>query len=687
MLRKYLASFLLLTLLLALAAGRYSAASTYDYFVPLPLAQQTSYDGNIIYNAGLPALYVMDQNPTDKVTRVPSRFSRLSLTNTVSANFTITYLADAQTDTWGERCYPFPEPAKAALSAAAGIWASLVNSSVPISLRVCWANLGSTLTIGYSGSTAQIKNFANAPRSNTWYQKALANALAGVELEPGSFDMELTYNGYYAWYYGMDGNTPSSQLDFMTVVLHEITHGLNFSTSIQYSSGYGAWGNDTGYPNIYDTFLVTGAGRQLIDTSLYGNPSIVLGSALSSGDLWFNGSNAMAANGGQRVKIYAPSTFSPGASISHLDYSTFAGTANGLMAYALAQGRSIHDPGPVTLGVLKDLGWPVPKQPLTVGKSGSGGGTVTSTPAGIQCGNVCSGVFTGGSRVTLTAQAANDSVFVGWGGACTGTVNCQITMSQARTVVASFNLQTVALTVDKLGTGTGKVSSTPAGIDCGSTCGGMFTKNTTLTLTAQAANDSVFVGWGGACSGMANCLITMDQAKTVSAAFEKKVPPSSYRLTVNDAGSGTGTVNSIPAGIRCGSICQAEFRSGKAIRLIARAVRESVLAGWSGACSGMGPCLVRMDQDRQVTAHFAVKTYRLSVVRTGNGSIIGDRPGIACGNQCVMNYPSGTRITLTAQPSEGGLFKRWGGDCAAAGRKTSCTVNMNRGHGVRAIFQ
>jgi hypothetical protein len=132
---------------------------------------------------------------------------------------------------------------------------------------------------------------------------------------------------------------------------------------MSYSGGSGSWGFATGYPTIYDTFTRDGSGNQLINTSVYPNPSTALGSALTSDNIWFHGSNAMAANVGVRVKMYAPSTWSSGSSYSHLDYTTFNNTVNQLMVYAISSGESIHDPGPVTKGLLKDLGWqPVQKQ-------------------------------------------------------------------------------------------------------------------------------------------------------------------------------------------------------------------------------------------------------------------------------------------------------------------------------------
>ena len=80
-----------------------------------------------------------------------------------------------------------------------------------------------------------------------------------------------------------------------------------------------------------------------------------------------------------------------------------------------------------------------PSYALTVSKSGSGGGTVTSSPAGITCGSDCSEAYASGTSVTLTAAAASGSTFAGWSGACTGSGACTVTMSAARSVTAAFN--------------------------------------------------------------------------------------------------------------------------------------------------------------------------------------------------------------------------------------------------------
>jgi len=348
----------------ALLFTQYAWASpAIEYFGPAPLEPQLSSDGKTLYNAGQPVVYVDNPNPSYVPLRIPARFDLLKLPEYATATFSITYVADGGTDPWGERCYTFPEEAKTPFDAAANIWANILQSSVPVTISACWASLtGSSL--GYSGGGPLRRNFAGAPLANTWYAGSLANALAGSDLDPSRFDMHITYNLNFSWYYGTDGNTPSTQHDLMTVVLHEIAHGLNFSGSMTYSGGQGSWGYGTGYPNIYDTFMRDGSGNQLIDTGVYANPSTALGSALTSDDIWFHGSNAMAANSGGRVKMYAPSTWRAGSSYSHLDYDTFNNTLNQLMVYAISAGESIHDPGPITRGLLKDLGWNISTGPI-----------------------------------------------------------------------------------------------------------------------------------------------------------------------------------------------------------------------------------------------------------------------------------------------------------------------------------
>ncbi len=162
---------------------------------------------------------------------------------------------------------------------------------------------------------------------------------------------------------------------------------------------------------------------------------------------------------------------------------------------------------------------------------------------------------------------------------------------------------TYLLKVTKHGNGSGVVSSSPAGINCGSDCNQSYTSGKKVKLTAKAKSGSVFAGWSGACSGTSStCTVTMNQAKTVTAAFTAK---GYYLLTVSKAGSGSGTVTSTPSGINCGSDCNHSYRNGTKVKLTAKAKSGSVFAGWKGSCSGRSAtCQITLSKTRAVTATF-----------------------------------------------------------------------------------
>jgi hypothetical protein len=122
--------------------------------------------------------------------------------------------------------------------------------------------------------------------------------------------------------------------------------------------------------------------------------------------------------------------------------------------------------------------------------------------------------------VALTATPADGWAFTGWTGACTGTGACSVTMNGPESVSASFTQVAYALTVANGGNGT--VTSSPAGINCGSTCSASFN---TVTLTATPADGYAFTGWGGVCSGSgATCTVTMSTAESVAVTFMATTP-------------------------------------------------------------------------------------------------------------------------------------------------------------------
>src|SRR5690348_4549892 len=250
----------------------------------------------------------------------------------------------------------------------------------------------------------------------------------------------------------------------------------------------------------------------------------------------------------------------PGAS-SYADRSVVTGSTYCYRAFAYdAEGQSPYSD--------EACGTAVDCLDLSVSRQGTGSGTVTSIPSGINCGTTCAGSFVGGS-VTISAAASQGSFFAGWGGSmCSGTDACTLAGNIGAVVTATFTEVRYTLSVTKTGLGT--IVTNPAGISCGSACAIDYPAGTQVALSATPGTGYVFGGWSGACSGTAGCTVAMNAPASVSATF---VPPLTATCSVTTgevavaySGSCTGTgglapysctlaAGTLPAGLALGSSC------------------------------------------------------------------------------------------------------------------------------------
>ncbi|MDQ3365226.1 MAG: hypothetical protein M3680_07345 [Myxococcota bacterium] len=317
---------------------------------------------------------------------------------------------------------------------------------------------------------------------------------------------------------------------------------------------------------------------------------------------------------------------------------------------------------------------------VTVGRGGAGSGTVAGS--GLDCGATCTITVDHGTLITLGASPGALSTFAGWGGACTGTGTCAVTVTAPTTISASFVLDDVTLFVNRNGTGAGTV--TGIGISCGADCQETYSAGQAVTLTATPGTGSTFTGWtGGGCAGTGTCTVTMTAATSVTATFTL----ARFALTVTRAGAGAGSVTSAPAGIACGVDCTETYDHGTSVTLTPAAAASSQFAGWSGACTGTGACVVAMTAARAVTATFQPTPRTLTVSRDGTGAGTVTGTGISCGTDCTETYPHGTMVTLTATPSTAAAtastFAGWSGACAGTG---ACTLTLTSAATVTAKF-
>lgn len=251
----------------------------------------------------------------------------------------------------------FSATAIIAVEHAASILESILPDNVHITILASWENITESGVLANSSATGYALGWGiDAWKPGAVYPVALAEKIAGEKLnEDLEGDIEFHVNSSINWYLPTDGNTPTLRYDLVTVVIHELIHGLGFFDSFYVEASTGSYGVSS-LPLIYDLFVENFSGQKLTDTLLFPNPSTALKAQLTGNLLYFNGPVVNSYLSAGRAKIYAPTTFEAGSSIAHLDEETYK-TTNALMTPFISKGEAIHDPGMLVRSMLGDMGW------------------------------------------------------------------------------------------------------------------------------------------------------------------------------------------------------------------------------------------------------------------------------------------------------------------------------------------
>ena len=244
----------------------------------------------------------------------------------------------------------FPEWAKEQFQAAADVWSANFQSSVPVTIDVSWTRTSSSDILGSARPGSFFSGFVGAPDQSLWYASALANALAGRDLNGNSPEMVIQVNSFANWFRGTTGLPGNNEYDLQSVFLHEMAHGLGFLSNDSYDSFFNLGSLDE--PTPYDAYAQTEDGRRLADLD---SPSLELGLALRSKLVW-SGPLGIAANGGEKPLLHTPSTYQDGSSVSHLDDATYSSAGkDSVMTPSLNPGEVFHEPGPLLLAMMQDM--------------------------------------------------------------------------------------------------------------------------------------------------------------------------------------------------------------------------------------------------------------------------------------------------------------------------------------------
>jgi hypothetical protein len=239
---------------------------------------------------------------------------------------------------------------------AAGIWADLLTSSVEIQVEAAMDPLGPGV-LGQAGPNTVHRNFPNTPVVQTWYVQALANSFAGMDLDPTTADISAQFSSTFPFYLGLDGSPQPGEFDFVTVVLHELGHGLGFLSLVNLATGAKLQGFDDSYMSFLELHGANPANYPAMT-----NAQRVAASVAGANLHWIGPQVVAASSGltagvgpGPHVQMFAPNPAQSGSSVSHF---TNIINPDQLMEPALPAGVAIHSVG-LAGPLLADIGWRV----------------------------------------------------------------------------------------------------------------------------------------------------------------------------------------------------------------------------------------------------------------------------------------------------------------------------------------
>ncbi len=315
-------------------------------------------------------------------------------------------------------------------------------------------------------------------------------------------------------------------------------------------------------------------------------------------------------------------------------------------------------------------------QLLNVTLMGNGAGTVTSTPAGIVCGQDCDELYLFGTDVTLSALPDTvTSVFSGWVGACSGTGACMVPMVGPRNVTATFSLRRHRLTVAQPTLGNISTVAPSTGINCDADCTEDYNHGTQVTLRALPALGYIFNGWTGDCAGLGDCVLSMTQPRVIGAVFAPSV--HTVEVVIN---GGFPQVVSTPPGIDCnpkGGTCDSDFQTGTVVTLSPEELEGYRFVWTTGPCTNLtGDCTFTVTGPVTATVTYIRQVY---IGFTSTSPVSVSFGGVPCSLPCEHFVDIGTPVSYQVTSAGPGtqLLSVTGTCTTNSPTDISCAQNLN----------